>query len=376
MALFLDVYNLSTDQTNSTLEFIFKSQHSNDDGIWKPHESPLLRRLVELFTQRGLSRLDHVKQQIIAWESGANYRDHTKPIARPGMMERWGKDELSLVKLYLESLPPLQWTLDDHMLALEYTIQRYLPLYELRTEAEWLATKANLMGKVQANMDKQPTLEQADTILEALPSTVGAAVEMFSFTPAQQATLDFGAAKCVENVRALTDAVRHKMRNVIMQHTEDKMLGDVQHDLQTVLFDEFATLNRDWRRIAVTESGNNQLNGFVASVPEGSKLKRVEQYQNACAFCRSIDGKIVDVVSPDKPDKDGDTEVWVGKDNIGRSASPKKRVGNVLVDRLPDERFWIPAGTAHPSCRGQWVKTVDVGYGDPEFAKWLQDVLK
>jgi hypothetical protein len=332
--------------------------------------------MVELFTERGLTRLERVKQQIIEWESGAHYRDSTKPVPNPGMMERWGKDEMGLVRLYLESVFPGDWTLDDHMLCVEWVIQRYLPADELRTEAEWLATKASLMGKVQANMDAEATPAQADKILAALPSTVAAATGVFQFSPAQKAALEYGAARCAENVRALTDDVRHKMRQTIMQHAEEKMLGVTGEALQTRLFDQFATLNRDWRRIAVTEAGECQMQGFIAAQKPGSRVKRVEQYQNACSHCRKIDGVVMEVVAPDHPNKDGDKMIWQGKTNVGRSAAPRKRVGNVLVEREPEERWWIAAGVQHPHCRGRWVPVIEDAPGeDPAFGAWLRATL-
>lgn len=377
--LFLDLTALSAEATDDALEHLFKAVHDNDDGIWSPHESPLLRRMIELFTQRGLDRLEHVKEQILAWQSGTHYRDTVKPVARPGMMERWSKEELGLVRIYLESLFPGAWTLDDHMLSVEWVIQRYLPLDELRTEAEWLATKAGLMGKVQANMEKEATVEQADKILAATPSTVAEALQAFTFTAAQQLALEYGAMRCAENVRALTEAVRHKMRAVIMQHAEEQMLkvpGVPSEALQTRLFDEFGTMNRDWRRIAVTEATENSNQGFVAAQKPGARLKRVEQYESACGFCRKIDGKVVTVVSPDHPDKDWDNSVWVGKTNVGRSASPRKRVGNLLVPRDDSELWKVPAGAAHPHCRGRWVNIIDhESEGDVEFGKWINDVL-
>lgn len=376
--LFIDVYALSDYATNEALELMHKAEMDGSDSIWKPHESPLLQRMVELFTQRGLTRLEHVKQQIIEWEAGAHYRDGSKPIPRPGMMERWGKDELGLVRIYLESLFPGDWTLDDHMLAVEFVIQRYLPQDELRTEAEWLATKSSLMGKVQANMDQAATLSQADKLLAALPSTVAAATEAFAMSAAQKTALDYGAARCAENVRALTDDVRHKLRQTIMQHTEEAALGVTGESLQTRLFDQFSTLNRDWRRIAVTEAGECQMQGFIAAQKPGAKVKRVEQYANACHHCRKIDGVVMEVVSPDHPHKDWNTQVWQGKTNVGRSASPRKRIGNVLVEREPDERWTVAAGVQHPNCRGRWVlASMDrQETDDPNFADWLENALK
>ena len=378
MTVFIDFTLLSEPATNDALEYIFKSTHDHDKGIWAPHESALIRRLIELFTRRGLDRLEHVKQAIIAWETGVNYKPADAIPTPPGMMARWNADELALVKLYLESLPPELWTLDDHMMAVDYVVQRYLPADELATEAEWMATRAGMMGKVQANMAGEATPKQADTVLAALPSTVAAATQMFQLTTLEQNTLAFGKMRAVENVRALTDDVRHKMRNVVMRHVEEKVLtGDTSgRALEGQLLDEFATLNRDWRRIAVTEAGECQLQGFVASVKPFSKVKRVEQYGNACAFCKKIHGRIAEVVPADHPDKDGTTQIWPGKNNIGRSASPRKRVGDNLVPRTEDEMWWLPAGLAHPHCRGRWVPVLaDEPGDDQEFGDWLRNLL-
>jgi hypothetical protein len=105
-------------------------------------------------------------------------------------------------------------------------------------------------------------------------------------------------------------------------------------------------------------------------------VKRVEQYRGACPFCRSIDGVIATVVAPDAPDKDGNTQIWVGKDNVGRSAAPRKRVGDALVPRTADEMWWLPAGLAHPHCRGRWINTIQMKEGDdPDFHKWLVATL-
>lgn len=382
MALFLDVYPLSEHATNAALEYIFKSTHDHgDDGIWRPHESILIRRLIELFTKRGLDRLDHVKQQILAWESGEHHKPTTLPVTKPGMMERWTEAEMSLVKLYLESLPPAQWGLDDHMMAVDYVVQRYLPADELKTEAEWLTTRAGMMGKVQANMAAADiTSKAADAILAALPSTVGAAASQFNLAAQQKATLEFARVRTAENVRALTESVRHRMRSTIVQHLEEqqtKAPGTPGQALQSKLMDQFATLNRDWRRIAVTEAGEAQTQGYIASLKPGTKVRRVEQYESACGFCKKIDGVVATVVAPDHPDKDPDTMIWPGKNNIGRSASPRKRVGDVLVERTKEELWHLPAGLAHPHCRGRWVPVFEDEPGDdPEFAEILRGILK
>lgn len=379
-SLFVDLLHLSEGVTDGALEYIYKAvAHDHDgDGIWKPHESPLIQRLIELFTQRGLDRLSSVKQEIEAWMQGHRHVPSvTPPPKPPGTMHRWTGEEMALARIYLEAIPPALWSLEDHMLAVDMVVQQYMPPGMLHAEAEWLATRASLMGKVQANLEAAgkplPTLKQADEMLKDMPSTVAQAVQQFALGPAATAMLQFSAMRSAENVRALADDTRHRMRSVVLQHLEEQATsGPRGPDLRSKLFDQFGTLNRDWRRIAVTEAGEAMLQGLIASLPFGTQVKRVEQYRGACAFCRSIDGKVATVVDPAAKEKDSATEVWVGKNNIGRSASPKKRVGDVLVPRDAAEMWHLPAGLAHPHCRGRWIVLEGPKPGDdPGFAAWL-----
>ena len=384
MGLFIDLLHVPVRVCNDALEGIYKAMSDGhghgDDGIWKPHQSPLLKRLVELFTQRGLDRLSAVKNSLLDWQAGHLHQPSSIPAPLPaGTLQRWSADELALANLYLRSLPPAQWTLDDHMLCIDMVVQTHLPLEFLQSEAEWLATRAGMMGKVQANMDADATAKQADKVLAALPSTVTGAVAQFTLTPALHATLEFARVRAAENVRALTDTVRHKMRTLITADLEQKAFGNVPpgtSSLETQLFDAFGDLNRDWRRLAVTEAGEAQTQGYVASLAPGTKVRRVERYDNACAFCRKIDDVVATVVAANAPNKDEKTMVWPGKNNIGRSASPRKRVGDLLVEREPHEMWQLPAGLAHPHCRGRWVPVItDAPGDDKDFGDWLRATL-
>lgn len=378
MGLFVDLIELGEQRTNDALEMLCKAHHDDDDGIWAQMDSPLLRMLVELFTRRGLDRLDGFRAEVQAWAGGHRHKAGERVPRPAGAMERWNDAERALAKLYLEHLPPAEWTLDDHMLAIDYTAQRYLPADDLRTEAEWLATRSSLMGRVQAAMEGV-TVKQASKLLEAMPSTVREAMAQFGGTPVQAATMQFAATRCAENVRNLADDARHKVRAVVAEHVTQQQLGAPLaggSSLETKLMDKFGVLNRDMRRIAVTEAGEAQTQGYVASLPLGSKVKRVEQYKNACAFCRRIDGKVVTIVDPAKEPKDWENEIWAGKSNVGRSASPRKRIGNVFKEREPEEMWVIPAGLVHPHCRGRWVPTVQDRPGDDaDFGEWMRGVL-
>ncbi|ECB1886255.1 hypothetical protein EVG80_15530 [Salmonella enterica subsp. enterica serovar Mississippi] len=385
--LLIDLAYFRPASVNDALELLFKArQEGEDDFIWSPHESPLIRKLIELFTARGLMRLASVQKAILRWQNKADANSMAAPsplttaMAQSMVhnMTRWSDEEKELVRIYLDSLPLSAWGLDDHMLSVELAVQTYLPKDELITEAQWLATKATMMGKVERNWMKQqePTLAEADKLLARLPNTPADAA-YFPLSPKEKTTLEFASFRAVENVVSLTDTVRKKMRSTVARHVEKKLNADTSGpSLQSELFDQFADLNRDWRRIAVTEAGEAQLQGMIAGTKPGDKVKRVEQYASACQFCKKIHGAIVTVVEADHPNKDPDTMIWPGKNNIGRSASPRKRVGNVLVKRTADEIFWLPAGLAHPHCRGRWVPVVQADEAaDPAFAALVNEFL-
>lgn len=377
MGLFVDLIEAGEARTNDALELLCKAHGDDDAGIWEVHPSPFVRRLVELFTQRGLMRLDGFRDELQAWLQGYRHNPGAL-IPRPaGAMTRWSEQELGLVRLYLESLPPSEWTLDDNMMLVDFIAQRYLPPDDLRTEAEWLASRAVMMGRVQANMEAM-TAEQVDVLLLQIPATLSGARDEFGMTPRFRGVAEFAVNRAAENVTRLGDDARHRMRRLVAERLERDFSGDLSGpSLETELVDAFAPLNRDWRRIAVTEATEAQCQGFIASQAGGAKVKRVERYRNACTWCAKLDGRVFEVVDPAVADKDGATQVWVGKTNVGRSAAPRKRVGDLLVEREPHELWWPAAGAQHPHCRGRWVPVLDETPGqDPEFSAWMHAKLK
>jgi hypothetical protein len=366
--------------TNHALEGLYKAASGADgldDGIWLKHKNPFLTELVEKFTAKGLVAIKDVADELGHWLARDRIEaGHQPQPFTPNWGVKWSANELAVVRLYLESLPRAAFSLDDWDLVVEYLLQRYLPVDAIQSEAEWLAVKSTLMGKVQANV-LSITAAGAWKIAKALPDTVKRA-ELDE--PALKAAAEYAKARACDNVVALSDSLRHRMKATVINFVAKKKRGDTTVNagtLQANLQDVFAAANRDWRRIAITEAGEAFNQGFVASLPVGTKVRRIEAYEGACQFCKSIDGRVATVVSPDKPDKNWDTEIWAGKDNVGRSASPRKRVADGLVNRSPEEMWTLPAGLAHPHCRGQWhAIQADTSGAAPDFKAWLDARIK
>ena len=334
---------------------LLKADSFDDDGVWRPHESPFIRQLIEEWTNHGLDRHGSLQSELMYWINGHRDRGRDrKPVdTAPNIHPRWSRAELQAVKIYLENLPTNKFELYDWMLVVEYLVQRYLPEDVLIDEAEWLVSKAQMMGRANSRMDKISEAAASALVAEVSYQAGGyrAGVQL---KKAQHAALRFGQIKCAEHVSNLHSSVRAKLRMAVIGWQEDEFSGtphaEAVSSLQTKLFDDFGTFNRDWRRIALTEGGENFGQGFIASMPDGAKVRRLEMYDGACKFCRSIDGLVFTVVPPAKRDKDGAKEVWIGKSNVGRSSAARKRTPMGMVDRTASETWWVPAGTVHPHC--------------------------
>jgi hypothetical protein len=374
--MLIDVSACCDHHANHAIDELFAKAASDGPGDpMEPHHSPFIQRLIELFHERGLMRSGTMKDELDAWLAGEMHTPSPKTVVPPGYMERWSAAELKLVKLYLESLPPASFALNDWMMVIEYLTQRYWPADELRLESEWLASRATIMGKVQGRM-AELTLAQADKLLAAVPA---AAATKLGFTAVERGIMDYGAARCTEAVVSVVGAHKQALKQIILDYQRAQILGDRSvtfESLQTKLLDRFGVLNADWRRLAITEAGENANQGIIASLQPGARVRRLEQYRAACGFCRKIDGMVLEVVAPDAADKDDWTQVWVGKTNVGRSAAPRKKTAEGLVDRTDAERWAPPAGTVHPHCRGTWqVVHAPDSAGDSEFSAWMQQAL-
>ena len=371
MTLLVDIGHLCDHHVDDVIEHLCKAQGEETLDVWAPHPNPLVRRIAQVFTDKGLRRSEALTRELSAWLAGDRHKPEMARQPRPeGAMERWSPAELDLVRTYLQALRPSDFTLDDWLCVVDYLVQRYLPTSDLRTEAEWLASRSALMGRIAAAMGDVDEA-RADTLLTRLPPVQDAGV--LGLTPEMRAVLDFGRARCCDRVVSISEQARMRMRAIVVDHQEAVYLGDragASESIQSKLLDSEGLLNRDWRRIAITEATENVNQGFIASCKPGTKVRRVERYAGACDFCRSINGAVLTVVEPTRAEKSDDKNVWVGKTNADRSASPRKRTPLGLVERDPHEMWTIPAGAVHPHCRGAWV-AASTASGDPTFDAWL-----
>ena len=364
--LLFDLSDASCGCTDHALEELYKALSNDPDdkeGMWREHENLFIRKHVEDVTKSVGSILSNIQSELLDWLVSPKIKAQGKRQGLFKALESWrfstsqAKDVLS----YLESKPRDQYSIDDWMLVVDLIINKYLSEDVIQTEAEYLSVKSVLAGRVQAQIDEASDHKHIFSLVNGLPLSFAETMEL-SMSPLEEMVIQTAMARAAMHITDLGEQTRKRIKSIIIGHEEKIAYRDPkasQWNLQQQLLDEFGILNRDWRRVAITEIGENANQGFIGYMDPGSKVKRIEAYEGACPFCKKINGMVFDVVSPDKENKDGWKEVWLGKTNIGRSASPRKRIGDELVDRLESEKWYPAPGLQHPNCRGRWVSVED-----------------
>ncbi len=356
----MDFGPLSCHCTNAALEGLYKAMadppaEEADAWIWLPHQNPWISEHIENITARGNRILSRIQDELesVTNINSPQLKKADDPWTPPSAAA------LEQLRLQLNAIPADRKSIDDWMRVVDYVIQRYLAADVIKNEADYITVRAVLLAKLQAAAEQgrhtPPDTRQMSVLLAALPSNFHALPR--DLTPRELNILQFSAQETANHITDLAQQVRSSVKSTLLNGIRAMSMGEPDgtwNKLQQQLFDQFGTYNRDWRRIAITETGNATNAGFISSLAVGTKVRRLEAYRGACPFCASIAGRVLTIVSEDKSPKDWDREVWPTKNNIGRSASPRKRVGNVLVARTDEELWKIPAGLVHPHCRGGW----------------------
>lgn len=386
--LLLDLGQVPDAHCDACLETLHKAlaedpRAEGDALIWARHDNPWIADHIEALTAWMQRILLSIQDAMAAALSG-------KPIGELRKAAPWERPDdaaKDAIRAGLAARSATGWTLADWLAFAELLMADYLPDDVIRDMAEFGTVRAQLTGKIAAALERtrRPVPGgRAAALAAALPLT-RANLPPKVLSPIEAAILDIATERAAIFIGDLADDARKRIKVMVTDGVRANLLGQrdgTDEALRDRLFQEFGTLNRDFRRIAVTEVGEAHNTGFVAGHAPGTRLMRREAYRGACEFCASINGRVFRVVDPSDPSRDGDRDVWVGKTNAGRSASPRRREGGVLVERSPDSRWWVAAGVMHPHCRGRWVLAAPEADdpraqdgADPEFMAWLRGEL-
>lgn len=242
-------------------------------------------------------------------------------------------------------------------------------------EAKIYFLRAYIIGKLLAESDRLGgKFELGIERIKHLPKFIQDAAKKYHLTleetEAMKQAVESGAS-LVSNVATTTQQTIKA--NLIESIQRNESYTKLEEKIRN-LFDEEGELNRDWRRIAITETNIAFANGYLSMMNEGEYVIGISM-ADACEHClRDIHLKVYKVLSTppaDYSEMHGDEYnkhaeiyekyVWAGKNNYGRSTSKRKRIdktrGNAkdnLIEREHHE-LSMPAIPYHPNCRCRWV---------------------
>lgn len=292
--------------------------------FWGPHPDPAISAIEEEFYNVGAFFL----RDLLAHGLGRPVRTLQKsfrPASPP--VSGWGE----LADLFNRDLQP-ERLMQGWQTVIDRLVVALLPPTSAERAAQSLALKAHLMHRAGERV----------SFPERFPSWGRTITEA---EPVASRALQWTKVRAAEHMTALTTEARHNLLTCLVTSKE---AGEGSGKLQQRLFDSFSAMNRDWRRVALTETAFAVANGTLASVdPAEGWLAEWKAAPNACPFCKAMGTRRFRVVAPDAPRKDGDTQIWVGKSNVGRSAHRFSRKEGRF--REPHELWW-PACPAHPNC--------------------------
>jgi len=222
---------------------------------------------------------------------------------------------------------------------------RWLAEGRLKDRAEKTAVAQYLVGRMRgaAATRDAATLDgiTADprAALRAAPGIVGDRAAL---------QIEYAEHRAAAYVTRLADDARERMRQTLYAW-EMNGARSTAH-LESTLRDQFATLNRDWRRIAITEAAFHRNNGFLASLKPGTRV-RWSAAADACRHCRKLDGREFEVVDPSDPNRNDEKHVWTGKVRVGYRIYRDEDTGEYVIE--------YPAIPLHPHCRCGWKVYAD-----------------
>jgi hypothetical protein len=215
-------------------------------------------------------------------------------------------------------------------------VQALLPAHTAEDAARVWALRSAMLGTIEDRIKAITTPGAWDGYFHTMP-------------PAQQHIANWTQLRGANFITKLTSSARQKALDVLV---EGQLQGAGPRWVQTQLMERMGELNRDWRRIAITETAMAIENGKLAAVADDPGQWEAVWVggPHACPFCRSMFGRTFTIVAKPKPGMDPEKFIWPGKHNVGRSMHLHRRDG---TKRGPEE-LWIPCIPAHPHCMCLW----------------------
>lgn len=242
-------------------------------------------------------------------------------------------------------------------------------------EAKVWLLRAYVLGRYLAHTDLTGNIFKLGN-LNSLPKYVTDAAKQYGLSieeaMALQQAVEESAMLMTNTTQSTIQTVREALVENIKRNGDGKQIVS---KLRELVKDDVGEINRNWKRVCVTEANSIFANGYLAMMKEGDYVVGMSM-PDACGHCLEvINGQVYKVrkdTPPDYSNMKGDeyekwahvweTEVWEGKNNFGRSTSIRKRIDKNLGNKESNltekehHEYSMPAIPDHPNCRCRWVR--------------------
>jgi len=305
-------------------------------AMWGPNPDRRLGEIEEAFYQAGFRFLTGLYAAVMGVNPPRQLRKALGPGLQGNMFPVPDHERGAVLRAYQAGGDPLEMR-NEWSRLIDRLVGR---LFHQRTQEEAasaVAVHAHWLGRIRARTEE----------LAKAPRDWWDALGRSS--KAEQKAMEWTKTRALEGCKDLAENAKQGLMNVLIQSKE---AGEGSQALGRRCFDACAELNRDWRRLALTETAAAHANGQLAAVdPEEGWEAIWTSAAGACPWCAHWNGQVFRVVSPDAPRKDGASQIWVGKTNIGRSGAARTRDGR---PRTAMELWWA-AIPCHPNCSCSWT---------------------
>lgn len=297
-------------------------------SMWGPHPDPEVSAIEEFYFRTGSRFLSDLLGAALGEAAPRAFKKalpgEPTAIKRP---DGWGE----LAELFRRGGDPLELRMKWSQV-IDRLIKGIFPRHAQEDMAHAAALRAHWLGKVRARTEE-------DAVLAQQPH------ERW-MSPQEREAMAWTKTRALQHCQNLEDEARSGLMNVMIR-TREAGLGT--QGFARACFDSFSQLNRDWRRLSLTETAGAVTNGQIAAVDPAEGWEAVwVSARGGCKWCQRFNRQVFRVIAPPKPGEkvDGDRCIWVGKTNYGRSGNLRTKDGRV---RTKGELWWavIPC---HPNC--------------------------
>jgi hypothetical protein len=236
---------------------------------------------------------------------------------------------------------------------------------------EAAAVKSYIIGNIISSAEARQKAVRAS--IDSLPKTLTDAVKLYQLNDVDIRQINIAKLRICEAITRISDRSRHEVAKYVIQSQAERWENrQLQDKLFQEIIDTNSNLNRDWQSVAITEGNTLANNGYLASQEPGTVVVGWS-HPDACGWCKAnINGKEF-IVREKNPGNYGhldpksekyqelakiwETDVWVGKNNVGRSISNRKRGEDGLEERMHHERA-MPCIPAHPYGRCRYIRKI------------------